>query len=120
VAFGAYVNASLRGEAEARIAATCCACERYLQEQGEWPPTLAAVVPDYLPEVPLDPVDDRPLRYEVEGERMTIHSIGHFRPENSPNTHTFDDGFVSEVLDKKSRPQTMGPAPPGEASGSGR
>lgn len=120
VAFGAYVNASLRGEAEARIAATCCACERFRRERGEWPPTLAAVVPDYFPEIPLDPVDDRPLRYEVNSGRMTIHSLGHFRAENSPNTHTFDDGFVSEVLDKKSQAQTMGPAPPEEPNSDGR
>ncbi|HEV7280630.1 MAG TPA: hypothetical protein VGN57_10530 [Pirellulaceae bacterium] len=98
VAFGAYVNAALRGEAQVRIAATCCACERYRQEYGDWPPTLESLVPSYLPEVPLDPVDGQPLRYRVDGERMILHSVGHFRPENAPDMHTFGNGFMSEVL----------------------
>jgi hypothetical protein len=93
-----YLNCALRAEAQARMCAVCCACERYRQERGEWPASLELLVPDYLAEVPLDPVDDRPLRYEVDGERMIIHSLVHFRPENTPESRTLEDGFASHVL----------------------
>ena len=41
------------------------ACRLYRIARGEWPPSLDALVPDWLAAVPTDPFDDQPLRYDT-------------------------------------------------------
>jgi hypothetical protein len=54
-----------------RVAALAVALRLYLAEKGRPAPTLEALVPDYLPAVPLDPFDARPFRYRLSaGERI--------------------------------------------------
>lgn len=50
------------------------AMERYRLQHGKWPPDLSALVPVYLSEVPVDPMDGKPIRYEVK--RRVIYSVG--------------------------------------------
>ena len=42
------------------------ACNRFARDKGRRPETLADLVPDYLPEIPLDPYDGEPFRYSAE------------------------------------------------------
>ncbi|NCD23339.1 MAG: hypothetical protein EOL90_10435 [Spartobacteria bacterium] len=42
------------------------ACNRFAREKGQWPETLAELVPEYLGEVPRDPYDGAPFRYSAE------------------------------------------------------
>lgn len=102
---GNLCSAALRAEAEARLCVACCACERYRQERNEWPPAMESIVPEYLPEVPLDPLDGQPLRYEVDGERMIIRSLLQSPPANRPITHMVHDGFASCVLGEPYEPE---------------
>jgi len=53
---------------------TRVALERYRLDHGTWPPDLAALVPGYLDAVPLDPIDGKPLRYDLESR--LLYSIG--------------------------------------------
>ena len=46
----------MRVRAERRLAAVNLAAQLYRAEHGQWPPTLDALVPMYLPEAPPDPV----------------------------------------------------------------
>src|SRR5262245_52643943 len=55
--------ALLRGHAGLRCARVALAAERYRRKYGDWPPSLTDLVPHYLPAVPLDPFDGKPLRY---------------------------------------------------------
>ena len=51
------------------------AAARYRRKHGSLPPTLDALVPEFLAEVPRDPFDaSRPLSYDVE--QGTIHTVG--------------------------------------------
>ena len=51
------------------------AAARYRRKHGSLPPTLDALVPEFLAEVPRDPYDaSRPLGYDVE--QGTIHTVG--------------------------------------------
>ncbi|NLE56726.1 MAG: hypothetical protein GX616_00080 [Planctomycetes bacterium] len=50
------------------------ACRRYELDHGELPPTLDALVPDYLDAVPVDPFDGKPFRYVRD--RAIVYSIG--------------------------------------------
>ena len=62
-------------------------CERYHLATGTIPPSLEALVPEYLSEVPRDPIDGEPLRYLVTDTKYTVYSIG---------TDLEDDGGVDD------------------------
>jgi hypothetical protein len=51
----------------------------YRIKNGAFPKTAAAVVPEFLNEVPRDPFDGKPLRYLFKDGTVTIYSIGHNR-----------------------------------------
>jgi hypothetical protein len=63
-----------KSAAAMRCAVVGIACERYRQKQGKWPETLEALVPDFLPAVPNDPMDGKPLKYTKRADGVTIHS----------------------------------------------
>lgn len=50
------------------------ACNRFERDQGRWPETLAALVPEYLGAVPRDPFDGAPFRYSAE--KGLVWSVG--------------------------------------------
>jgi hypothetical protein len=53
------------------------ALERYRLQHGHYPPALAQLVPAYLPQIPLDPMDGRPLRYRLKPDNdYTLYSVG--------------------------------------------
>ena len=45
-------------------------------ERGEYPGTLADLVPEYIPAVPVDTFVDRPLVYRREGQGCVLYSVG--------------------------------------------
>lgn len=71
-----------RHDAELRGTALFLAIKAFEQEHGAPPETLDQLVPDYLPQVPLDPYDGQPFRYlrrNVPGlppEAWAVYSIG--------------------------------------------
>ena len=50
--------------------------ELFRRRDGSLPETLDDLVPDFLPQVPVDPFDGKPLRYLVEPGRYVIYSVG--------------------------------------------
>jgi hypothetical protein len=70
---------------ERRMAAVSLAARLYQAEHGKWPPTLEALVPKYLPEVPRDALAPgaQPLRYVLipggrpdGADRPLVYSVG--------------------------------------------
>jgi hypothetical protein len=59
-----------------RVLCQALAIERYRLSHGRLPAGLDDLVPDYLPETPLDPFDGRPLRYRLREPGFTVYSIG--------------------------------------------
>jgi hypothetical protein len=51
------------------------ACERHRLAQGNWPPTLSALVPQYLSAIPLDPFSGQPLLYRLIPDGVVIYSV---------------------------------------------
>ena len=100
---------------EERLAATSLAIRLYqLDHDGTRPPTLAALVPTYLPAVPLDAIDGKPLRYDVT--RAILWSVGdngvddggdatQKRPEQGRSRWAMRDAVV--CLDRQPRPATQ-------------
>jgi len=68
-----------RGKAERRLAATALAIRLYQHDHaGRLPPTLDALVPAYLPAVPLDPLaaGGQPVKYLPDAKLPYVYSVG--------------------------------------------
>jgi hypothetical protein len=52
------------------------ALELYRREHGGWPASLDALVPMYLPKVPMDEFSGKPMRYEVRGGVPWVWGVG--------------------------------------------
>lgn len=74
--FSASVEGIERGIANRDATRAAVAIERYRLRHGTVPKALDALVPDLLPEVPLDPFDGQPLRYRVDEAGYRVYSVG--------------------------------------------
>jgi hypothetical protein len=52
------------------------ALELYRRDHRDWPASLHELTPQYLPAVPLDRYDGKPLRYRVVEGQPVLYSIG--------------------------------------------
>jgi hypothetical protein len=55
---------------------TGLACKIYKARTGRYPTGLEALVPDILPEVPIDPFTGKPLVYKIENGELLVYSLG--------------------------------------------
>lgn len=62
--------------ADVRCTIAALAAERYRLATGNWPASLADLVPKYLPAVPVDLFDRQPLRFKKDEEGVVVYSIG--------------------------------------------
>jgi hypothetical protein len=59
------------------LARVACALERYRLAHGEYPPTLDALVPQYLDKLPHDVITGQPLHYRrTDDGRFILYSVG--------------------------------------------
>ena len=65
-----------RGEAKQNGTDIAIAIERFRRKHGRLPENLDALVPDFLEKVPLDPFDDRPMRFKSADGVILIYSVG--------------------------------------------
>lgn len=61
--FSRSVTIWVRHNGETRALAAAIAAERFRLVYGRWPVSLDDLVPKYLKSVPIDPFDDKPIRY---------------------------------------------------------
>jgi hypothetical protein len=67
---------------------TACALERFYIANGSYPENLDALMPDFLSAVPLDPVDQKPMRYHrTEDGRYVIYSVGYDQRDDNGRPH---------------------------------
>jgi hypothetical protein len=77
----------LNCEAARIMTFTAIALKRYELRHGTFPPDLNALVPEFLSEVPRDPVDGHPLRYRANGDgTFLLYSIGSDGIDNAGDT----------------------------------
>lgn len=65
VAWSMIVSQDANARACSRVARAALAVAEHLARRGTLPSALSNLVPDFLPAVPLDPWDGKPLRYEA-------------------------------------------------------
>jgi hypothetical protein len=84
-AYGKVAGACHRTQAAMRCAVVALAMERYRLEHQRWPDSLDALVPQYLPQIPANPFDGKPLRYRRCNQEVVVYSVGKDREDNSGN-----------------------------------
>lgn len=87
-----WIEPNYRVRTERRLAAVSLAGQLFRIDHDRWPTTLAELVPDYLPTVPIDPMcpDSKPLRYVLaaNGARPIVYSVGDDGAERpNPEAH---------------------------------
>jgi hypothetical protein len=74
---GRALERSLACEVSRAMTMTVIALKRYRLRHQTYPGDLKALVPEFLAEVPSDPVDGHPLRYQLNGDgTFLLYSIG--------------------------------------------
>ena len=74
---------TLTGQAEHGAAIASLALSTYKTEHGEYPETLAALVPRYMSKLPIDPFVDKPLGYRLDDrDGYILYSVGEDAEDN--------------------------------------
>ncbi len=76
-----FVHTS-RYEAQFDNARAAVAVERYRLANGKLPGQLTDLVPTFLPSIPSDPFDGKPLRYKTLAKGYVVYSVGDDREDN--------------------------------------
>lgn len=71
--------------ASARATQLLMALKNYKKQNGRLPDSLVGLVPDFIPVIPLDPYDEKPMKYSAA--RDSIYSIG---------DNLMDDGGIAD------------------------
>jgi hypothetical protein len=73
----ATVRKTMAAETSKRVVITAIALKRFQIKHGFFPEKLSDLTPEFLPSVPLDPVDGKPLRYHSNSDgTFLLYSIG--------------------------------------------
>ena len=73
-ALGKATSREAKGLSQLRLAQTAIALERFRQENGSYPDSLAALVPKFLPQLPMDPANGAEIHYQKSGEGYEVSS----------------------------------------------
>ncbi len=65
-----------------RLARTIIALTMYKMDHGDYPDSLSALVPDYLPQIDADPYDGKPIRYKKRDSGCVVYSVGANRTDD--------------------------------------
>jgi hypothetical protein len=76
------------------------AAERCRIASGRWPASLEELVPTYLPAIPLDPFDNRPIRYAQVREGIKVWSIGEDQKDNGGDIKRLEPKTGNSVKDR--------------------
>jgi hypothetical protein len=78
VAFAALDADATHALARAAVAATA-----YKAKHGKYPEKLGELVPEFVPDVPADPYDGRPLRLRRADGGLVLYSLGRDRKDDA-------------------------------------
>jgi len=78
-----------RTDLEFEATGVVCALKSYEFSHGAAPDQLTDLIPDFLPSVPIDPFDGKPLRYRREGKEWVLWSVGSDMKDDNAAWHEF-------------------------------
>lgn len=92
-----FIALAVRGEAARRLARTGQALYLYRAEHGEFPDDLQKLTPDFLPFVPRDPFDGKPLQLRNTPRGCVVYCAGLEKLEGDRETYL--QGVQEEQLE---------------------
>lgn len=101
--FSRAVEKEVRITALLRLAQSAIAVERYRIAQGRLPDTLKDLVPKYLPAVPEDPFDGRPIRFKHLKTGYVLYSVGADGVDNGGKEWLTQDAAKKKNVPYKSK-----------------
>ncbi|HEX5220482.1 MAG TPA: hypothetical protein VFZ59_13005 [Verrucomicrobiae bacterium] len=91
-----FVNKVLVIEANRQLVVTAIALQRYKLVAGDYPADLGALVPEFLPGLPKDPVDGNSLRYKRNSDgTFLLYSVGADGEDNGGDPNPAKPGSKS-------------------------
>lgn len=81
-AVGHLAESSNKAAMRRDAATVALALELWKRKHGAYPATLAEVMPEYIPAIPVDRFDGGPLKYGLHDGRATIYSSGRDRDDD--------------------------------------
>jgi hypothetical protein len=86
-ALNTTMERAVDGMAQSRVAQVALAVERFRVAGSSLPDSLAQLVPKYLPAVPEDPYDGKPVRYnKLSPKGYVVYSVGRNRRDDGGAT----------------------------------
>ena len=74
---GPAVRKAIKMQASCRVVVAAIALKRFQLKHGKWPDTLNELAPEFLPSVPVDPYDGKPLRYHPNADgTFLLYCVG--------------------------------------------
>jgi hypothetical protein len=111
-----------RYHASLRSLIVLLAAERFRRVDGHWPESIEQLRPKYLAEVPLDPFDGKPMRYQRLTDGIQVYSVGPDESDNGGNVDRekpmepgTDFGFRLWDVQHRRQPARPKPAAPAAA-----
>jgi hypothetical protein len=78
-----FISRALRAQTEQSLTLCAIALKRHSLRHGKYPATLEALVPEFLPAVPIDHMDGKPIRYKLRDDQgFTLYSVGEDGEDN--------------------------------------
>lgn len=118
-----FLTIGYHGAAARRMAAIVLACHLYREDHGPYPPSLPALVPDYLPAVPTDPfsptgaplgyrkdASGEPFVYSVMEAQVDLIAAGSFAPTVAQHADPRSRNFVLYLNPSRPMPAAALPA----------
>ena len=82
-------QAAARGTARIRLADIALAAQRYRLANGRLPQSIEDLVPTFLPSIPLDPFDGKPLHFVPTDDGFVVYSVGSDRTDDGGRLEEF-------------------------------
>jgi hypothetical protein len=83
------------GEAVHRLSRLGLAATAYRLKHGKFPASLEAMTPEFMPRIPADPFDGKPMRMKMDGTDLLIYSIGFNLKDDGGNV---PDSFQDDIV----------------------
>jgi hypothetical protein len=93
-----------QGDARRQTARLGVAAYLYREKSGHWPEKLADLVPEFIPSLPPDPFDGKPIRLKRTAHGMVVYSVGPDLVDNGGTPidwKTQKGDIVFELADRK-------------------
>ncbi|MEK6238605.1 MAG: hypothetical protein N2C14_28130, partial [Planctomycetales bacterium] len=93
-----WLGEAAEADAHRRLAVAALAAKRFQIEQGRYPQGWKELVPKYLPAVPTDPFDGKPMRFMATPKGLVLYSVAYNLSDDSGFPITQQSGNAGDLV----------------------